>query len=107
VDLILGADVFYSRENYAAVLSTVASLMEENAEAIFVTTYQERSTHRNIQPFLDLYGMVAELLPIPSASVSVTVAGDGLSQSPTSPYSNDLFLIRIVKRKDKIEINRD
>lgn len=42
VDVILGADVFYSGEDYDAVLTTVACLMLKNTKAVFLTAYQNR-----------------------------------------------------------------
>lgn len=41
-DVILGADVFYSTEDFDSVLLTVLQLFEKNPEAIFVSSYQER-----------------------------------------------------------------
>lgn len=42
VDLILGADIFYSAEDYDSILFTVFQLLVRNPKAVFLTTYQER-----------------------------------------------------------------
>ena len=45
VDIILGADVFYSSEDFDDVLRIVANIISrssKNQDVIFYTTYQER-----------------------------------------------------------------
>ena len=41
-DVILGADVFYSTEDFDNVLLTVYCMLQVNPNAVFLTTYQER-----------------------------------------------------------------
>eukprot|EP01041_Mallomonas_annulata_P001090 gene1090-2121_t len=66
VDIILGADILYSSEDFDTVLATVASIMEVNINAIFLTTYQERSVHRSLLPYLDKYNMRSREIPMSS-----------------------------------------
>ena len=42
VDIILGADIFYSSEDYDKVLTTVACFMCVNTAATFLVTFQDR-----------------------------------------------------------------
>ena len=66
VDVILGADVLYSSEDFDPVLRTVAAAMAANPNAVFYTTYQERSNRRSLSPHLSKHGLVAELVPLTS-----------------------------------------
>ena len=48
VDYIIGSDCFYDKKDFEDIMFTVAYLMEENHEAVFLTSYQLRSTkYRN------------------------------------------------------------
>jgi predicted nicotinamide N-methyase len=42
VDLILGADIFYSDEDFDSILFNVFQLMVKNPRAIFLSSYQQR-----------------------------------------------------------------
>jgi predicted nicotinamide N-methyase len=42
VDVVLGADVFYSSEAFDSVLLTFLSILSRDPHAVFYTTYQER-----------------------------------------------------------------
>ncbi len=42
VDVILGADVFYSLSDFENLFNVLALLMCTNPQAVFYTTYQER-----------------------------------------------------------------
>jgi predicted nicotinamide N-methyase len=42
VDIILGADVFYSSEDFDKILFTVYSIFAQNPNAVFYATYQMR-----------------------------------------------------------------
>ena len=41
-DYILGADIFYSSEDFDSILSTVSSVLLNNPNAVFLTTYHQR-----------------------------------------------------------------
>jgi len=62
-DYIFAADVFYSTEDFNNIFLTVASIMTMNENAIFLTTYQERSIKRTIRPYLDFYNLDAVIIP--------------------------------------------
>ena len=66
IDFILGADVFYSSEDFDPVLSIVETMMCANPQTIFYTTYQERSSRRTLCPHLEKYGLQAEVIPLSS-----------------------------------------
>lgn len=42
VDILLGADVFYSTEDFDNVLATFSGILKNNPEAVFLCAYQER-----------------------------------------------------------------
>jgi hypothetical protein len=123
-DLILGADVLYSSEDFDPVLATVAAIMDRNPAAVFITTYQERSTRRTLCPHLEKYGLRAETVPVESflhpghiqdglcavqvqevqggvcAEMRTTGAGGGDTSPRTVPLStfDSLLLIKITKQ---------
>jgi hypothetical protein len=66
IDIILGADVFYSSEDFEFVIALIDQFMSKNSKTIFYTTYQERSTRRSISPYLEKYKMNAEFIPLNS-----------------------------------------
>lgn len=117
VDLILGADVFYSGEDSDAVLATAASFIMKNKQAIFLTTYQERSSHRKLVPFLDKYGLVAQEVPLgsfmpahsegfdPPRMANTRIDGESgqLSESgpclPVLSSFQNIFLIQVALRQ--------
>lgn len=45
MDVILGADLFYSSEHFDSILQTMAELLSRNPNAVFITAYQERWYH--------------------------------------------------------------
>ncbi|KAJ9067242.1 Methyltransferase-like protein 23 [Entomophthora muscae] len=42
IDYIIGSDTFYDRKDFEPLLATVAFLIEQNPDAVFLTAYQER-----------------------------------------------------------------
>ncbi|KAI8050247.1 putative methyltransferase-domain-containing protein [Syncephalis plumigaleata] len=62
LDWILGADLFYDSKDFEAILITVAYLLDTYPEARFVTTYQERSATRTLQPLLDRWQLAARVI---------------------------------------------
>ena len=94
VDVLLGADVLYSSEDFDPVLRTVAAAMAANPSAVFYTTYQERSNRRTLSPHLRKYGLVAEVVPLPSflhvahtcdGTVTLRHAGGAAATGDASP----------------------
>lgn len=63
-DVILGSDIFYSSEDFDGIFSTIAGMFKCNPNAIFIVTYQVRSIHRTIIPYLDLYHLTVETIPL-------------------------------------------
>ena len=61
-DVILGADVFYSGEDFDPILYQVSLVFSKNPGSIFITAYQERSSSRNIMPILHKYNMKAKYI---------------------------------------------
>mgnify|MGYP006079989801 CR=1 FL=1 len=62
IDVILGADVLYSGEDFGAVIETISGIMDRssNENCVFYCTYQERSTHRTLVPHLDAHSLSAK-----------------------------------------------
>jgi hypothetical protein len=59
-DVIIGADVFYSKgRDFDRLLATVRLLLErsEGGKGVFVTAYQHRSAHRSLEALLQLWGL--------------------------------------------------
>lgn len=65
-DLIIGADLFYEPADFEALLCKVASILAFNSDKAckFITTYQERSSKRNIQHLLDRFNLAGKIIPI-------------------------------------------
>ncbi|XP_007886708.1 methyltransferase-like protein 23 isoform X2 [Callorhinchus milii] len=64
VDIILGSDVFYQPEDFEAVLTTVFYLMQKNPNAVFWTTYQERSADWSIEALLHKWNLKCIHIPL-------------------------------------------
>lgn len=65
-DVVMGSDVFYSSENFDDIFTIIASVFVSNPSAIFITTYKDRSSKRSLIPYLDVYGMTADYIPLES-----------------------------------------
>lgn len=69
-DVIIGSDVFYSSEDFDPILNLVNKFMEKcsarEKQLVFYSTYQERSSHRTIAPYLHKFDMKAEVIPLES-----------------------------------------
>ena len=96
VDFILGADVFYSSEDFDPVLSIVETMTRVNPQTIFYTTYQERSSRRTLCPLLDKYGLQAEVIPLSSFLHS----GHETGFSNVCISFDSLMLLKIVRKAD-------
>ncbi|XP_064619025.1 histone-arginine methyltransferase METTL23-like [Lineus longissimus] len=57
IDIILGSDCFYDTKDFEDIIVTVAFLMDKNPQAVFWTTYQERSCDRSIEYLLKKWGL--------------------------------------------------
>ncbi len=65
-DIVIGSDIFYSSENFDDIFTIIAAVFISNPNAVFITTYKERSSKRSLIPYLDLYCMTAEYIPLES-----------------------------------------
>lgn len=52
LDLIIGSDIFYDPSVFENILVTVSFLLEQNPEAKFIFTYQERSSDWSLESLL-------------------------------------------------------
>lgn len=66
IDILLGSDVFYSSVDFDSILFIFLSLLERNPNAIFYTSYQQRSCQDTLVPYLDKYSMSATDIPLAS-----------------------------------------
>jgi hypothetical protein len=64
IDLVIGADVMYSHDCCYRVLSLVAQMIELRPSLVFLVTYQQRDSLLSITPFLDLFNLAAENIPL-------------------------------------------
>ena len=57
IDLIIGSDCFYDPSVFEDILVTVSFLLEQNPNARFIFTYQERSSDWTFQALLRKYSL--------------------------------------------------
>ena len=94
-------------------------LFELNSNTIFLTTYKNRSLRRTILPYLDLYELNSELIPLSSflhfkhlqslneennfIHISILSEDDTeeIDYLQNLPIFNDIHLIQITKRNKK------
>jgi len=62
IDLILASDVLYETRDFEAVLSTVATILEQNKGSKCWMSYQVRSATRSIVDLLEHWGLSARCL---------------------------------------------
>ncbi|KAI9470640.1 MAG: putative methyltransferase-domain-containing protein [Benjaminiella poitrasii] len=63
IDFILGSDTFYEPSQFENLLVSVSFIIHNhNSQCKFFTTYQERSTKRNIQYLLDKWGLKCKMI---------------------------------------------
>jgi methyltransferase-like protein 23 len=96
-DLIIGADLFYDPHMFEDLLATVYMVLQSSPkEARFLTTYQERSSKRNINHLLNLFELVGRQIPFEATSgmlaemFQIEGKSDFINSSLTS-----IFLIEI------------
>ncbi|KAG0292227.1 Methyltransferase-like protein 23 [Linnemannia gamsii] len=63
IDLILGSDTFYNPPDFEPLLATVSFIINRhNPECVFLTTYQNRSSKRNIDHLLEKWNLEARVI---------------------------------------------
>ncbi|KAI9297589.1 hypothetical protein K502DRAFT_346920 [Neoconidiobolus thromboides FSU 785] len=97
IDVIIGSDTFYNREDFEPLIATVAFLLEKNPNANFITTYCERSPKRTIQPLLDDWGLEAIMIEKPDLSLKKN--GDSVI------HDEPIFIYHIFKPETKLILN--
>ena len=79
IDLILGSDCFYDSRDFEDIVMTVSYLIQKNPGCEFWTTYQDRSSDRNIEQLLWKWGLQCKQVPLHSFYGNGTnIAGSGL-----------------------------
>lgn len=95
-DLIVGADVLYSGENFDDVLFAVAGLLAAAKGSSFLTAYQERSPHRCLAAHLEKYSLVAEVMDYVIEDGAVIELRDGGKEVEVATRTfSSIHLIRI------------
>ncbi|KAJ4836911.1 hypothetical protein Tsubulata_034703 [Turnera subulata] len=93
--VILGADVFYDSSAFDDLLATVTFLLKNSPDAVFITTYHNRSGHHLIEFLMEKWGLrCVKLL-------------DGFSFIPSykaSGISGNIQLAEIVLRSEPSEV---
>lgn len=64
LDLILGSDCFYEPSVFEDIIATVAYLLENNLNAKFLCTYQERSSDWSIEHLLNKWDLSCSVINI-------------------------------------------
>ncbi|KAG0262650.1 Methyltransferase-like protein 23 [Mortierella polycephala] len=63
IDIILGSDTFYNPSDFEPLLATVSYIINRhNPDCVFLTTYQNRSAKRNIDPLLQKWNLEGRLI---------------------------------------------
>lgn len=63
IDLILGSDVFYNPSDFEPLLATVSYIINRhNPNCVFLTTYQNRSSKRNIDHLLEKWDLEGQVI---------------------------------------------
>ncbi|KAJ7372631.1 Methyltransferase-like protein 23 [Desmophyllum pertusum] len=75
-DIILGSDCFYDTKDFDDILATVSFLMDKNHQAMFWTTYQERSSSRSIEDLLKKWGLKGVQIPLEDFNADHGNVGD-------------------------------
>ncbi|KAI8901984.1 putative methyltransferase-domain-containing protein [Globomyces pollinis-pini] len=68
-DCIIGSDVFYNPCDFESLLFTIHYIFRYNSTpgAVFITSYQERSSKRRIKPLLDKFGLECNVISFEAA----------------------------------------
>ncbi|KAF9184647.1 Methyltransferase-like protein 23 [Haplosporangium sp. Z 767] len=63
IDIILGSDTFYNPSDFEPLLATISYIINRhNPDCVFLTTYQNRSAKRNIDPLLQKWNLEGRLI---------------------------------------------
>lgn len=62
IDLVLGADIFYEEDDFAAIMASIDRIFREHACSKVITCYHLRQPKATIWPYLSAYGMQASVL---------------------------------------------
>ncbi|ETV63789.1 hypothetical protein H257_19280 [Aphanomyces astaci] len=73
IDVILAADCFYNAHDFEDILATMAYVIRRNPHCVVYTTYQLRSAHYTIQPYLARWKLHAKEVPCPASDDDVSV----------------------------------
>ncbi len=102
-DLILGADVLYSTEDFDDLLLAVARLLNSHGPGCsFITAYHDRSIHRSLAAHLEQYRLCARHLPWPLHQVhewgsAVTITRSGHVKEAEMPSFDNIHLLEITR----------
>lgn len=64
LDFIIASDCFYDTQDFEDILVTVAFLLSLNKSAVFIFTYQERSSSRTVEHLLYKWNLLASMVPL-------------------------------------------
>jgi len=90
-DIILGADLFYDPSDFDDILASVTLFIEDNPAAIFLITYQERSSNRSIEYLLEKWKLKSRMIKL-----SEFLTDELMEKAET----NSIFMVEI-SRKEK------
>ncbi|KAJ3271894.1 hypothetical protein HDV01_006108 [Terramyces sp. JEL0728] len=62
-DYIIGSDLFYDPPLFEPLIAAVYQIFQKNKNCMFITSYHERSSKRNIDYLLTRWGMTAQVIP--------------------------------------------
>ena len=95
LDIIMASDCFYDTKDFEDIIMTVSYLLDQNNGAIFLCSYQERSSRRTIEFLLNKWNLICEVV-----SRSSFDAGNPCIGGSELPGNHVIHLIKIWKSKE-------
>lgn len=97
-DLIIGCDVLYDPSSFESLFATVKLILNYSPGARFLTTYQERSSKRNVDGLLERWGLTGKSVPFDFFSEveeRLVLKVNGSQVPYTDPGLGSVFLLEI------------
>ena len=94
LDFVIASDCFYDTKDFEDILVTVSYLLEQNDSAVFLCSYQERSSRRSIEFLLNKWNFDCAVIPLESFDADKSCLGGS-----DLPGNHSVHLLKIWKNK--------
>lgn len=94
LDIIMASDCFYDTKDFEDIIVTVSYLLEQNENAVFLCSYQERSSMRSIEFLLDKWNLECRIIQLSSFGADRTCLGDS-----DLPGNHSIQMLKIWRSK--------